>query len=136
MSPHFNVKPELAVAIAKVESSLNPNAVGAIGEIGLFQIRPKYSKFTSSELFNIPTNIIEGLRMLRFAKKHCKHKIDYTWVTCYNAGLTGGSRIENPKEFDYYKKVMKRLSEDKDVQNGIIRKKEQTNETTTYTTAS
>jgi len=109
MSPHFNVKPELAVAIAKVESSLNPNAVGAIGEIGLFQIRPKYSKFTSSELFNIPTNIIEGLRMLRFAKKHCKHKIDYTWVTCYNRGVEGGLKVKEPKKDEYYVKVMRKL---------------------------
>lgn len=106
---HFNISPELALGIAKQESSLNPRAIGPVGEIGLMQIRPRYSKFSRNELFNPIINIVEGLRMLSFAKKYCKHQKDYTWIVCYNAGVSGGSKIDNPKEFEYYKKVMRRM---------------------------
>lgn len=108
-SPHFNINPNLAVAVAKQESSLNPKAVGDVGEIGLFQIRPRYSKFTREELFNPIVNIVEGLRMLSFAKKHCKHQLDFTWIVCYNLGVSGGSKIKHPKKFEYYIKVMGRM---------------------------
>lgn len=108
-SVHFNIDPNLAVAVALQESSLNPRAVGPVGEIGLFQIRPKYSKFTRAELFNVHINITEGLRMLKFAKDHCKHKKDYTWLICYNRGLTGGSKVKDPYNNEYYKKVMRRM---------------------------
>lgn len=108
-APHFGIDPNIAVAVSKQESSLNPNAIGTLNEVGLFQVRPKYSKFTAKELLNVQINITEGLRMLKFAKDHCVHQKDYTWIVCYNAGLTGGSRIKNPKEFNYYKKVMSRL---------------------------
>lgn len=33
--------PNIALSVAKVESKLNPSAVGKIGEIGLFQLRPE-----------------------------------------------------------------------------------------------
>ena len=106
---HFNISPELALSVALQESSLNPQAVGPVGEVGLFQVRPRYSKFSRSELFNPIINITEGLRMLKFAKTHCKHQKDYTWIVCYNLGVTGGNRIKYPKKFEYYKKVMKRM---------------------------
>lgn len=108
-SVHFNISPELSLAIAKQESSLRPNAIGPVGEVGLFQIRPKYSKYTSKELRNPIVNITEGLRFLQNAKKYCKHQKDMTWIVCYNAGISGGSKIKDPKSFDYYKKVMGRL---------------------------
>jgi len=108
-APEFNINPDIAITVMKQESSLRPKAVGPVGEIGLFQVRPKYSKFSRKELFNPIVNITEGLRMLSFAKKYCKHKVDYTWLVCYNAGVTGGSKVTNPKEFEYYKKVMGRL---------------------------
>jgi len=109
MAPFFDIKPELAVAIAKQESSLRPNVIGPVGEVGLFQIRPKYSKYTKAELFNPVINITEGMRFLQFAKKHCRHKVDFTYIVCYNAGVQGGSRINHPKKFEYYKKVMRRM---------------------------
>lgn len=109
MAPHFGIEPELAVAVARTESSLNPQAVGPFDEIGLFQVRPKYSKFSRSELFNPVLNISEGLRMLAEAKARCKHQIERSWLVCYNAGITGGSRIKNPKQFAYYTKVMSKM---------------------------
>lgn len=109
MAPFFDIKPELAVAIARTESSLRPNVIGSVGEVGLFQIRPKYSKYTKAELFNPVINITEGLRFMQNAKRYCRHKVDYTWINCYNLGVTGGSKLKYPKKFEYYKKVMRRM---------------------------
>lgn len=106
---HFDISPNLALAIAKQESSLNPSAIGSVGEVGLFQVRPKYSKFTAKELLNVQINITEGLRMLKFAKKYCKHQVDFTWIICYNRGVTGGSKVRKPEEDEYYIKVMRRM---------------------------
>lgn len=108
-APHFNLDPNLAVAVAKQESSLRHDVVGSVGEVGLFQVRPEYSKFSRQELFNPVVNITEGLRMLSQAKKYCKHQSDNAWIICYNLGITGGAKVKYPKRFEYYKKVMGRL---------------------------
>ena len=107
LAPKFGLDSKLALAVARTESSLRASAVGPVGEIGVMQIRPKYSLFKRGELFNPAINIVEGLRMLEFAKKNCKHQKDNTWVVCYNLGVTGGSRITKPKKFRYYKAVMR-----------------------------
>ena len=39
------VDPLLALNIAEAESTLNPKAVGKAGEIGLYQIHPKYLRY-------------------------------------------------------------------------------------------
>lgn len=109
-APHFGINPETAVAVARQESSLNPSAIGPVGEVGLFQVRPEFSKFTAEELKNPVINITEGLRILSEAKKRCKHQIDKTWLTCYNLGITGASRIKYPKKFPYYINVMNKLA--------------------------
>ena len=111
MSPYFGISGEVAVAVARTESSLNPAAIGSVGEVGLFQVRPEFSKFTAEELRNPILNISEGLRILAEAKKFCKHKIDRTYLVCYNVGRSGGSRIKHPKLFPYYLKVMNRLAD-------------------------
>lgn len=111
MSPHFGIKPETAIAVAKVESSLNAEAIGSFGEVGLFQIRPEYSKYTAEELKNPAINVLEGLRILSEAKSRCKHQEGKTWLNCYNLGITGGARIKHPKLYPYYLKVMNRLAD-------------------------
>lgn len=42
ISLQMGFDPNMAIAIAQYESSLNPKAVGAIGEVGLFQLRPEF----------------------------------------------------------------------------------------------
>ena len=113
LSPQFNINPDLAFAVSKVESSLNPNAIGPVGEVGLFQVRPEYSKYTAKQLKDPKINIKEGLRILSEAKLKCKHKEDKTWVNCYNLGLYGGSKIKHPKLFPYYVKVMRQMDIDR-----------------------
>lgn len=110
-APHFGIKPETAVAVARTESSLNPLAIGPVGEVGLFQVRPEYSKFSVEELKNPVINITEGLRILSEAKKRCKHQAERAWLVCYNVGVAGGARIKYPKKFKYYIKVMNRIAD-------------------------
>jgi len=110
LSPQYGISAETAISVAKVESELNPSAIGPLKEVGLFQVRPEYSKFTSRELLNPLINIQEGLRILSEAKKTCKHQIDRSWIVCYNLGKSGGAKIKHPKRFPYYLKVMNRIA--------------------------
>ena len=105
-APVYDIDPNLAKAVVQVESQYEPSAIGPVGEIGLFQIRPEYSRLSAQDLHSIELNIHEGLRKLAKAKRDCKHKHDKTFVVCYNAGVTGGSNLRRPKQFPYYKKVM------------------------------
>lgn len=103
----FGIDPYIAMSIAKVESGFNPQTVGSLGEIGLFQIRPEYVTYTPEQLFDIETNIKTGLEILSRKKKHCPHKGYKEFIICYNVGVEGSKKIKHPKKFPYYKKVMK-----------------------------
>lgn len=106
----FGLEPRLAEAIARVESNLNPAAIGQIGEIGLFQIRPEYAGVSKKSLLNPNVNTLIAMRKLVNKRKECSHKLDNTWIICYNVGVEGAKRIKHPKLFPYYKKVMKEYS--------------------------
>lgn len=107
-APKYDINPYLAAAVVKTESNFNSKAVGSLGELGLFQIRPEYSKYSRRQLLDPYINIIAGLEMLERVKRKCKHTIDKTFLTCYNAGITGGSKLKYPKRFPYYNKVYSR----------------------------
>jgi soluble lytic murein transglycosylase-like protein len=103
-STMFNIDPHLALSVIQVESNFDPYTIGTLGEIGLFQIRPEFVTIASKDLFDVETNIRTGISLLAKKKKHCSHK---EFIVCYNAGIEGAKKIKNPKEFPYYKKVMK-----------------------------
>lgn len=107
----LHMDPQLALAVVKVESNYNTSAVGSYGEVGLMQIRPEYSRHTATELLNPKTNVKEGIRKLKEAKKHCKHQVDNTWVICFNKGVAGGSKLKYPLKDSYYKNIMKEYKE-------------------------
>lgn len=109
LAPKYNIDPDLVKAVVQVESKYNAQAVGPIGERGLMQLHPKY--YEGDKYFDVELNLETGIKKLAKAKKHCAHKLDKTFVVCYNAGVTGGSRLKNPKQFDYYVKVMKQYNE-------------------------
>jgi len=105
---HYGIEPNLIKAIAKVESHNRPYAISPDGhDIGLMQVRKTYVDETVEQLLDTCTSIKVGARILKFNKKNCKHKKDYTFIVCYNVGVTGGNKITKPKKFIYYKKVMK-----------------------------
>lgn len=107
----IGIDPQLAIAVAQVESNMNPQAIGlSHGEIGLFQIRPEFvAGLTHKEMFNIETNIVLGIQKLKHAKTKCKHQVNNSWLVCYNVGVKGGNRIKNAKEFKYVKRVNNKM---------------------------
>jgi hypothetical protein len=61
--------PDLADAVARVESAFNPNAVGKVGEVGLMQVRPETADMLGyrgplAGLFVPETNIRYGVAYL------------------------------------------------------------------------
>lgn len=111
LAPTYNIDPSLAVSVATEESKLNPNAIGLLKEVGLFQVRPEYSKYTSEQLKDPKTNIREGLRILSEAKKRCKHQLAKSFIICFNRGIAGGSKVKDPSNDRYYLKVFKKMNE-------------------------
>jgi soluble lytic murein transglycosylase-like protein len=98
--------PNLAVSIATIESGLNPKAIGSVGEVGLFQIRPQFVDKSIRDTLSDPhVNITVGIKLLQNAQKRCVHQEYYGWLTCYNAGFVGAKRIKNPSKFPYVKKI-------------------------------
>jgi len=100
------IDPLLTNAVIQVESRGNPFAIGRLGDSGLMQIRHRFVPETQQQLFQGCTNIKRGVEILKTAKEKCKHKLNNTWLVCYNAGIKGGAKIKYPTMFIYYKKVM------------------------------
>jgi soluble lytic murein transglycosylase-like protein len=94
------VDPNLALAIAEVESRFNPQTVGTLGELGIYQLRPE---FHSVSLKDTHGNIVTGIRYLAKLKRVCNFYGDAFFV-CFNYGPT--KRLKYPTLFPYYKKVM------------------------------
>lgn len=93
------VNPELALAIAQVESRLNPKARGSKGEIGVFQLRPEYHAVSEGDVRN---NIRTAIRYLAELKVTCA-KYGSAYFVCYNYGPS--RHLKHPRQFPYYKRV-------------------------------
>lgn len=96
-----NLDPKLVLSIAMVESGMNPNAVGGLGEIGLFQLRPEYHDVERGKPYK---NIKVGIKYLAKIKELCEAKYGDAWFVCYNTGPY--KTLKRPFDFIYYKKVM------------------------------
>jgi soluble lytic murein transglycosylase-like protein len=102
----FNVDPNVALSVAAVESNFNTEAVGSIGELGVFQIRPEfYPMFTKKQIKSPETNIMLGIQKIAAYQKTCHHKEDLTYLICYNYGPANARKVKNPHLFPYVKKV-------------------------------
>ncbi len=97
------VDPNLAVAIARVESGLNPKKIGRIGEVGLFQLRPEFHKVKRGD---VKANIRTAMKYLREVKRFCEPTYKDAWFICYNVGPNYKKRILYPRLFKYYVQVM------------------------------
>ena len=108
MAPIFGIEPKVALAVAAIESSFNPNAVGGAGEIGLFQIMPDLGQkrgFTRRQLKDPAVNVFVGLSMLAEAKDNCPHKRGITYLICYNYGARNAKKVKHPTLFPYVKRA-------------------------------
>ena len=95
-----------ALAVAKTESGLNPNAIGLANEVGIFQLKPQYvTEYTRAELFDPVNNIKAGIKRLKETKRQCVHKQGNSYLVCYNMGTSAAKRIRHPNLFPYVKKV-------------------------------
>jgi soluble lytic murein transglycosylase-like protein len=103
------IDPNLTNAVIQIESRGNPFAVGRLDDSGLMQIRHKFVPETQQQLFQGCTNIKRGVELLKQAREKCKHKLNNTWLVCYNLGTKGGAKIRHPSSFIYYKKVMQEM---------------------------
>lgn len=100
------IDPDIAVAIAMVESSLNPKAIGGLGEIGLFQLRPEYHNVVAG---NTNHNIMVGVAYLLLIKTKYKGKYGNAWFVLYNTGPYRPPK--DPKATKYYQKVMREVGQ-------------------------
>lgn len=75
--------PNIALAVAKTESSFRPAVVGKVGELGLYQIRPEFSNLTRTELLDPAKNAREGIRQLKYWKTRCGDR----YLACFNGGV-------------------------------------------------
>ena len=103
--------PQVAVAVATVESKLNPNAIGTKGEIGIFQVMPQYVKgFKREQLFHPEINIIVGITRLKEEQEKCNHRNNINYLVCYNYGRTNAKRVRYPEAFPYVVKVQNEMN--------------------------
>ena len=97
----YGIDADLLYAIAKVESNLNPKAVGSShGEIGLMQLHPKYFPKAS---FEPRKNVEMAAAYIKKLKTACSFRAA-AWITCYNTGVN--HKLKHPLTSKYYKKVM------------------------------
>ncbi len=94
------VSPDLALAIAEVESQFNPKAVGSMGEIGIFQLRPEFHAVVAG---NIEHNADVATKYLAKLSRQCRRYGDAYFV-CFNYG-PNNQRLRSPELSAYYRKV-------------------------------
>ena len=91
------------LAIARVESGLNPRAIGAAKEVGLFQLRPEYFGASASKDPRINTRAAAAYLAWLRERPGCAAYGRY-WYVCYNRG-PNRFRLTNVANFDYVIKV-------------------------------
>lgn len=96
------VDPDMALAIIEVESNFNAKAVGALGEVGLFQLRKEFHGVAAS--FDERTNVEGGVKYLSTLFATCQPKYGDAWIICYNQGPYA-KKLKHPKLNKYYKRV-------------------------------
>jgi soluble lytic murein transglycosylase-like protein len=98
------VDPKVAVAVAQVESNMNPDATGSKGERGLFQLHPKF--FKGGQYYEPQLNIQAGVAHLKAAEKACGKKMPALgWLACYNAGVKKAKSFLHPSRNSYVQQV-------------------------------
>lgn len=97
-STRYAVDLPIALAVAETESQFNEDAVGTHGELGIFQLLPKYHESHSVD---------DGVRYLALIEKKCRPRYGDNWVLCYNRGPNAPA-LNSPETFDYSLKVRKK----------------------------
>ncbi|TNE74377.1 transporter substrate-binding domain-containing protein [bacterium] len=82
---------KMIVSIAAQESKFDPYAKSWAGAIGLMQVNKRFSKYSEQELYDLDTNIREGIRILKENLEHYSYLDEKNrWalaLATYNAGV-------------------------------------------------
>lgn len=100
------IDPKLAYAIMEVESGCNPNKVGALGEVGIFQLRPNMHPGADGTR---DEHIDSAIRYLAYVRRYCRAAYGDAWFVCFNTGPFRKTRLKEPTQQTYYKKVVEAL---------------------------
>ncbi|NOZ84269.1 MAG: lytic transglycosylase domain-containing protein [Epsilonproteobacteria bacterium] len=104
------IDPNLLMAIAKVESDFNPNAVSNAGAIGLMQVKPETAKrfgIDKNSLYDPELNLEASIRYIKFLIKRF-HKKSLV-IASYYGGENSivKNKIVGPKAINYLKSIIK-----------------------------
>lgn len=87
----FNVNPDIAVSIAKIESDFNHNSVSSSGAVGVMQLMKQTASYYGvSNINNLNENIEGGIRFLKHLIE--KYHDEKLVAAAYNAGETAVDR--------------------------------------------
>ncbi len=106
------IDPNVALAIATVESGINQFAIGSKGEVGVFQLRPEFY-LKGNETIIVYVN--KALDLMAEKQTACGKDL---LPTCWNVGITKGKQLGLTKALNgpYNKKVRRALEKIKGTQ--------------------
>jgi len=117
-SNKYGVDPLLALAVAKVESNLNPKVVSPKGAVGVMQLMPSTARELGVENLYAPSENIEGgIKYLRFLSDKYQGDIDMV-LAAYNAGI---GVVEKYNGVPPYKETQSYISKVKEMYRRLMK---------------
>lgn len=117
LAPEYGVSPALALAVARTESGLNPQAVSPRNAQGLMQLIPETSqRFNVKKPFDPEQNVRGGLAYLRWLLAYYEGNVPLT-LAAYNAGEGTVDRARGipaiAETRDYVRRIMLRYGRER-----------------------
>jgi TPR repeat protein len=116
LAPEYGVSPRLALAVARTESNLNPQAVSLRNAQGLMQLIPETSeRFNVRKPFDPEQNVRGGLAYLRWLLAYFEGNVPLA-LAAYNAGEGAVNRYRGIPPYaetrDYVTRIMAGLGKE------------------------
>ena len=108
---HYNIKPEIVLALIYVESRWNRKAVSRSNACGLTQVLPKYTrnpKLTCKSLFDPKLSIWIGTKKLNYWIYKYGRGNKRIGLCGYNAGYRCKGKNKHKRGMRYARKILKR----------------------------
>jgi soluble lytic murein transglycosylase-like protein len=104
----FDLDPKIAIAIAKIESSLNQSAVSVSGAVGVMQLKEKTARYYGvNNINNLEQNIEGGIRFLKHLTT--KYKNLKLVAAAYNAGETAVDKFKGIPPYAQTQRYVKKF---------------------------